>query len=119
MRRAPPIRMRAMTPTGPFDSGRAPHGAAADPGRRPDRDRLSLLARFLLCNVAALLWASLSMYLAQGWVADLAGYVGAGPAVVTVLFVAIIPGYLNVLLLVSLAVYRQDPLNMDILFPPV
>ncbi len=104
-----------MTLPAPRARGPLPEGGAA-PARS---DPIGLLGRFLLCNAVALLWASLSMYLAQRWTQDLGEYVGAWPAVMIVLFVAIIPGYLNVLLLMSLAVYRQAPLNLDILFPPV
>ncbi|MBI5836123.1 MAG: glycosyltransferase family 2 protein [Candidatus Eisenbacteria bacterium] len=82
-------------------------------------DRIGLLGRFLLANAVALGWAALSVWLAQRWSQELAVYVGPVPAWATVLFIAIIPGYLNMLLLMSLALYRQDTLKLDILYPPV
>jgi poly-beta-1,6-N-acetyl-D-glucosamine synthase len=88
-------------------------GVAATP-----QDRWIFL-RFVLCNAVALLWAVGSFLIARTWIGELSGLIGAIPAYLIVLFIAIIPGYLNLMLLMSILVYRQSPLNLEMRFPPV
>lgn len=79
----------------------------------------ALLPRFLAANLGALVFAVGALLLALNWIDDLAGVLTLPGAMFVVLFMAIIPGYLNVFLLLSLLAYRQKPLPPDVELPPV
>ena len=82
---------------------------------------MKLWHRFLLANLFALLYAAASFFLAQWWINSLVAVLNSYfLSLLIVLFIAIIPGYLNILLLSSLFLYRYDPIrlkNKD--FPPI
>jgi biofilm PGA synthesis N-glycosyltransferase PgaC len=72
-----------------------------------------LKKRFLIANGIAIVYAAGSLYLAQWWIHDLArvtGHCFFGFSIV--LFIAIVPGYLNILLLVTLLLYKYEPVRM-------
>lgn len=100
--------MESQIPTPP--NGPAP-AASPQPG--------SVLVRFLGCNLVALLWALLSFWVARPWMADLKDVFGAFPAIMIILFIAIIPGYLNILLMMSILAFRQRPLDPRMDYPPI
>ena len=82
---------------------------------------MKLWHRFILVNLFALLYATVCFFLAQWWINDLARVLNnyyLGLAIV--LFIAIIPGYLNILLLSSLYLYRYEPVKLkNEAFPPI
>jgi poly-beta-1,6-N-acetyl-D-glucosamine synthase len=85
-------------------------------GRRRFRRRgggvyLPLAERNALAVAAAVLWATLAVVLALPWISDLARSVTMPVAITIVVGIAIVPGYLNAHLLVSLSLDRPPPLE--------
>lgn len=78
-----------------------------------------LLPRFLAANLGALAFAAGAALLALNWIESLAQALTLPGAIAIVAFIAIIPGYLNFFLLLSLIFFRQDPLADNIDYPPV
>lgn len=83
----------------------------------PRRARLTL--SFVLANAGALTFAAAAVLLALPWIGELGEVVSLPGGIILVAFIAIIPGYLNVFLLLSLLAYRQPPLELDRDYPPV
>lgn len=79
------------------------------------------LALFIWINAIALIYVAISIYLGQPWINDLARQTGSyALSVAIVSFIAIIPGYLNTMLLASLFFYKYEPVIMDdSKFPPI
>ncbi|MEF9944207.1 MAG: hypothetical protein RR758_08500, partial [Burkholderiaceae bacterium] len=63
---------------------------------------VSVRAKFFLCLVPAVLWASLSLWLAIPWLINLAQHVGLIAAVFLIAGIAILPGFMNAFLMSSL-----------------
>lgn len=96
-----------------------PEPKLESPAGQQGRGAIDVLARFIASNLVALLWVGFSLWVARPWLADLESVVGRIPAIAIILFIAIIPGYLNILLLMSILLYRQKPLSQEIQCPPV
>lgn len=75
--------------------------------------------KFVLVTMAACMWLGFSLALAQPWVDDLARLAGVIPAWFVVLFVALIPGFLNAHLAMSILLDTPPPLRLDIAYPPI
>jgi len=82
---------------------------------------MKLWQRFWGSNLIALSYAGIGFYIAQWWIASLSDWTGSYVlSLLIVLFIAIIPGYLNILLLASLYFYKYEPANVkESDFPPV
>lgn len=63
-----------------------------------------------LCTGAA--WAALSLWLAQTWLLEFSGLVGAIPAYLVVFGIAIIPGFMNAFLVASLLLDRRPAVQV-------
>lgn len=63
--------------------------------------------KFILAVIAALLWTTLSINLSLSWISDLSRHVGYAVAALGVYGIAIIPGFMNAFLLVSLFLDRR------------
>ena len=88
----------------------------------PKQKRLLYLpvrSKFLIATTSALLWFLLSLYLAQPWVAELATVTGEVPAFLIILFVALVPGFLNAHILMSVILDSPPALATDLEFPPI
>jgi len=72
---------------------------------------LSVRTRFAACVLSGLLWAGFSTWLALPWIAELGRAMTLPLAAVLVAGIAIIPGYLNVHLVLALALDRPRPLR--------
>ncbi|MDO8736168.1 MAG: glycosyltransferase [Thermoleophilia bacterium] len=81
--------------------------------------RYGMAARFVVANLGALLFAAAGCLLASRWIGDLDDLITLPGAIVLVAFIAIIPGYLNVFLLLSLLSYRQTELDLNGALPGV
>ncbi len=79
-------------------------------GRLP---RFGTAARFFIANAVALAFAGAGSLLASRWAGDLDDLLTLPGAVILIACIAIIPGYLNVFLLVSLLAYRQPRLRLE------
>lgn len=82
---------------------------------------MNLAQRFILVNFLALIYAITSYFLAQPWVNSLTEVLrNYNLSLMIIMFIAIVPGYLNMLLLSSLLTYRYEEVKIkDEEFPPV
>ncbi|MDR7522858.1 MAG: glycosyltransferase family 2 protein [Armatimonadota bacterium] len=85
----------------------------------PRRFYIPVWVKFALATGLASAWFGVSLGIARPWVADLGGVVGEVPAWLIVLFVALIPGFLNAHLAISILLDRPPPLRLDVPYPPV
>lgn len=67
--------------------------------------------KFALALLASLAWAGLSLYAAQGWIADLSKFLGEFVAYLVISGIAVVPGFMNAFLMVSLLLDRRPPLE--------
>ena len=89
---------------------------------RPIRHRrfyLRVRTRFLISVAVALCWAGFSLWLSIPWIQDLADDVTLPVAILIVAGIAIIPGYLNMQLIMSILLDRAPPLELDRACPPI
>jgi len=86
-----------------------------------DRRRfyLPVIGKFIVSFSLAAAWLSLSIWLSRPWIHDLSAYIGPIAAIAIVMFIALIPGFLNMLLLFSLTLDKPPVLNLDIEFPSI
>ncbi len=96
------------------------------PRPTPSRDQpekrkfyLPVKAKFLISTTFACVWISLSWYLAQHWLAELAQVTGEMPAAVIVFFIALLPGFLNAHILSSVILDHPPTLKLDLDFPKI
>jgi biofilm PGA synthesis N-glycosyltransferase PgaC len=75
--------------------------------------------KFGIATLVAAGWFTFSFIVSRTWFAELSTVVGTVPAYVIIIFVALIPGFLNMHLLVSIVLDRPPPLHLDIEYPPV
>ena len=99
--------MNTQTNTAPYD------------GRVGGLSRTGVAARFAVANAGALMFAAAGSVLASRWIGDIDELFTLPGAIALVACIAIIPGYLNVFLLISLLGYRQPKLRLDGSFPAV
>ena len=99
--------MNTQTNTAPYE------------GRVGGLSRSEVAARFVAANAGALVFAAIASVLASRWIGDLDELLTLPVAIVLVVCIAIIPGYLNVFLLLSLLSYRQPKLRLEGVFPGV
>jgi biofilm PGA synthesis N-glycosyltransferase PgaC len=103
LRQAPPMRAPAPLVEGPT----------------PLRWYVPVRQRFLVSVLVALAWSAFSAWVSTRWIDQLAGLLDLPLAIVIVAGIAIVPGYLNIQLLVSLLLDRPRPLRFDFDFPRV
>ncbi len=89
----------------------APGAKATAPrtGASTQRTRfyLSVRSKFIIALCVGMLWAAFSFIAARAWLADLSALVGAVPAHLAIFGIAIIPGFMNAFLVVSLLLDRR------------
>jgi biofilm PGA synthesis N-glycosyltransferase PgaC len=69
--------------------------------------------------VAGLSWVLLSLWLSRTWIATLSNDITMPLALLVIAGIALIPGYLNIQLLVSILVDRPPPLRVDVSLPRI
>lgn len=86
-----------------------------------ERRRLYVTLHWKLLAVVsvALAWAAFSTWIALPWIEDLGGSIGVPLAVLVIVGIAILPGYLNANLVASLLIDRPPPLRFDLELPDV
>ncbi len=92
---------------------------ATQPQRRRKSFYLPVKVKFLISTAVAILWFSVSLYLAQPWLNDLSLVVGSVPAIIIILLIALIPGFLNAHILTSVLLDSPPPLPDDQPLPPI
>ena len=80
---------------------------------------LPVKGKFILATTVSVLWILLSWRLAQPWLGDLASAVGYAPALAIIFFVALLPGFLNTHILLSIILDKPPTLNLRQKYPPV
>ncbi|MCL5882711.1 MAG: glycosyltransferase [Actinobacteria bacterium] len=93
--------------------------SAAFEGRVGGLSRSGVATRFIAANLGAMMFAAAGGVLASRWIGDLDEIFTLPGAIALVVSIAIIPGYLNVFLLLSLLSYRQPKLQLDTVLPGV
>jgi biofilm PGA synthesis N-glycosyltransferase PgaC len=76
-------------------------------------------AKFVIATGTAIVWFLLSLYLARPWLEDLSQIIGTIPAFLIILFIALIPGFLNAHILTSIVLDKPPLLPLDISYPPL
>src|SRR5688572_1990843 len=71
-------------------------------------------AKFLLATGLSAIWFSISLLLAKPWLEELSAVTGTIPAFLIILFIALIPGFLNAHIVASLVLDSPPPLPLDI-----
>jgi poly-beta-1,6-N-acetyl-D-glucosamine synthase len=76
-------------------------------------------AKFALSTSLAGLWFLFSLWVAQPWVTELSAIIGAPAAVLVILFIALIPGFLNAHIICSVLLDSPPSLRTDVALPPI
>src|SRR5713226_2692028 len=71
---------------------------------------LTIRQRFALATVGSIIWLTVSVALAEPWSAELASVIGGAAAWLLIALVALVPGFLNAHLLLSLMLDRPRAL---------
>ncbi|RXZ44292.1 glycosyltransferase [Crenobacter cavernae] len=80
---------------------------------------LSVRTKFSFAFVGAAAWTAFSLWLAEPWIADLSTHIGRAAALFLVLGIAIVPGFMNAFLLLSLLLDRRPPRRPLSHYPPL
>jgi poly-beta-1,6-N-acetyl-D-glucosamine synthase len=80
---------------------------------------LPLKLRVALTFAAGLLWLCFSVWLSRAWIGTLGHDITLPLAILVIMGIALIPGYLNIQLLTSILVDRPPPLRFDGDFPEI
>ncbi|MDR7419680.1 MAG: glycosyltransferase [Armatimonadota bacterium] len=75
--------------------------------------------KFVLVTMAACAWLGFSLSLAEPWITDLSRHIGSYAAWFVVLFIALVPGFLNAHLAMSIVFDDPPPLRLDIAYPAI
>ena len=66
-----------------------------------------------------MLWFLFSLWLSRSWIKALGEDISTPLAILVITGIALIPGYLNIQLLVSILVDRPPPLRLNVAYPPI
>jgi biofilm PGA synthesis N-glycosyltransferase PgaC len=80
---------------------------------------IPLKLRVVLTFVAGIAWVCFSLWLSQGWIRTLGHDITMPLAILVIVGIALIPGYLNIQLLSSILLDRPPRLRFDVEFPDV
>lgn len=70
---------------------------------------LTVRAKFLFALLIAVAWTALSVWLSQRWLADLAAVTNWPFAIIAIVFIAYVPGFMNAFLIATLSLDRRPP----------
>ncbi len=87
--------------------------------QRRRRRYIPLRLRVAATIVAGLSWVIFSLWLSRTWIATLGSDITMPLAILVITGIALVPGYLNIQLLVSILVDTPPPLRFDLAFPRV
>ncbi len=90
-------------------------------GREAKRSAIYLpvSAKFLIALIGAIAWMVFSIWAAGPWLADLKSYVGTAFAIFLVYGIAIIPGFMNAFMAISLILDKRPPHRPLSVYPPI
>ncbi|MGE5088695.1 MAG: glycosyltransferase [Candidatus Levyibacteriota bacterium] len=75
--------------------------------------------KFVIALAASIGWLSLSVWVSLPWIGELSGLVGRALAVMIVAGIALVPGFMNAFLIMSLMLDRRPPRLEIEKYPPV
>lgn len=77
-------------------------------------------AKFVFATAMAILWAMFSLWIADRWIVDLGRYIGLVWSYVIIVGIAIIPGFMNAFMVVSLLIDRRPKIDKVLTeYPPI
>lgn len=94
-------------------------GLTAAPERRHRNMYFSVPEKFIFAILLAIAWTSLSVWLSQRWLQDLASLTHWVFALIAIGFIAYVPGFMNAFLLGTLLLDRRPPRVRLAQYPPV
>ncbi len=110
--KAAPVRTQTRSP------GEAmPVVHAAEQGAR--RRYFPVRLKFLIASALAVIWATLSMMISVKWLHELATIFGFFPALLIIVSIAILPGFMNCFLIASLVMDRRPRRKPLTVYPPI
>lgn len=80
---------------------------------------LPVSGKFIIALIGASAWMGFSIWAAGPWLADLKYYVGTAFAIFLVYGIAIIPGFMNAFLAISLILDKRPPHPALAVYPPI
>lgn len=80
---------------------------------------LSVRTKFAISFVLSLGWMAFSLWLSLPWFEDLSSHIGAVLAVSLIVFIAIVPGFMNAFMITSLMLDRRPPRMPVGSYPPL
>jgi len=106
-------RHRLQIPVDEQETALGSSASASQDAAATQRNRiyLSVRSKFVIALCVGLMWAAFSFLAARAWLSDLSGLVGTVPAHLAIFGIAIIPGFMNAFLVVSLLLDRRPELR--------
>ncbi len=101
------------------DNGKASAETVAQREREKRALYVPVRVKFIASTAFACLWFSLSWFMARPWLTDLSNIIGYAPAFLIILFIALIPGFLNAHILSSVIMDRPPALKLGLSYPPI
>ncbi|MDP9605106.1 biofilm PGA synthesis N-glycosyltransferase PgaC [Variovorax sp. YR750] len=80
---------------------------------------LPVSGKFLIALIGSAAWVAFSIWAAQAWLTDLKSHIGAVLAVFLVYGIAIVPGFMNAFLAISLLLDKRPPHSTLLTYPPI
>ncbi|HSQ79885.1 MAG TPA: glycosyltransferase [Casimicrobiaceae bacterium] len=80
---------------------------------------VAVRVKFALALAASMGWLALSVWIALPWIVELSRLVGHAPAIMIVAGIALVPGFMNAFLFMSLILDRRPPRREIEKYPPV
>ena len=80
---------------------------------------VSTRIKFTISTLIATLWFLTSSYISIPWIKDLGEIIGIPLSIIIIMFIALIPGFLNLHLLTSVIMDKPKPLPKRVHLPPV
>ena len=83
------------------------------------RQYVTVQVKFVLALTVASAWAVLSYEIAERWISELSGLIGAPLAILVILGIAILPGFMNAFLITGLLLDRRPRRKPISLYPDI
>ncbi|SEF24346.1 glycosyltransferase [Variovorax sp. NFACC27] len=80
---------------------------------------LPVSGKFLIALIGSAAWVAFSIWAAQAWLTDLKSHIGTVLAVFLVYGIAIVPGFMNAFLAISLLLDKRPPHSTLLTYPPI
>jgi biofilm PGA synthesis N-glycosyltransferase PgaC len=112
------VRKEPQIPESSTDK-KKPEGMPSRSGFDKRKYYIPVKGKFLISTTLSCVWLYASWLLAQNWLGDLAQITGYFPAVLIIFFIVLLPGFLNMHIITSVAMDRPPDLRLDLVFPKI